>query len=677
MKNKVLIFGGTTEGRELADILRVAKVPHTVSVATEYGESIELQSGESDVLVGRKNADEIAALIDKEGYGIVVDATHPYAVRASEEIKNACDESGAIYLRLSRDTGADFCAQDDVYVVNSLSEAADMLNKIQGNILVLTGSRDLAELMGKINDKGRVFARVLPNTESLKKCEEAGLVGKQIIAMQGPFSEQMNAALIRETNAAVILTKLSGTAGGFSEKIKAAEVCGIKTIVINNPELVNGDDNLYGMDEVLDKLSEKLKVSLLRPNKNKKISAVGIGPGDDKYLTLEAERALSEADVIFGAESVLSRLGHTKVPLINQYQGEKIFEFLEKHHEYKKPVIVFSGDVSLFSGAGKAAAFLTEKGYTVNSICGISSVTLFAQRLNLDISKVRIVSAHGRKCNVAEISRKMPKLMVLTSGMEQAAEICRELPGCNIVIGYELGTASERLINVGKEEFPVSQKGKCLMYIENPCAEQTPVIDSLRDEAFERDEGPKRTPMTKEEIRALVIRKLGITPRAIFYDIGAGTGSVSVETALVSPDIEVYAIEKKPEAIRVLRKNIDKFNTQNVEIVEGVAPIAFEDLPAPTHAFIGGSSGNLREIIHALYTKNSEVKIVLTCVTLETLSEITSFTGDDLGVDAEIIQVGITNYKKAGSYHLSTAQNPVFIVTLLREPPECRKRRNE
>ena len=170
--------------------------------------------------------------------------------------------------------------------------------------------------------------------------------------------------------------------------------------------------------------------------------------------------------------------------------------------------------------------------------------------------------------------------------------------------------------------------------------------------------------MTKSEVRTLSVTKLKLKPDSVVYDIGAGTGSVSVEMALVSYDGAVYAIEKEEEAADLIRQNKAKFGTPNLEIIHGTAPEAIKDLPAPTHAFIGGSSGNLSEIVQTLLSKNKDVKIVITAVTLETVSEALScMTNFDFKC-REVIQLSVSKSREIGNYNMMTAQNPVYIFTL-------------
>ena len=670
MKGKILIFGGTTEGRELSQILRNADIDHALSVATEYGADIERGDGEENLLVGRKTAEEIYSVLEKESFSCVVDATHPFAMLASREIRNACKRANIPYYRLSRKTDSPE-ESDDMVFVSTVIEAGEELNKIPGNILILTGSRDLKEILSRIDDISRVCVRVLPNAESIAKCADAGLSGRQIIAMQGPFSARMNAALIREMGASVILTKESGKSGGFEEKVAAAGECGIKTIVIRNPENFADEGEKRTLPEIVKILSELVDINLPIDIGSKSITLAGVGPGNEDYLTSAFMRKLKKADVIFGAPSVIKRLsdGIGNAVTYPFYRGGDIAKILKENPIYKHPLAIYSGDISLCSGATEASRVLEDMGFEIVRLPGISSVSLFAARLGIALDKVRTITSHGRKCNVMGYIACEDRLMILTSGMEEAADICKSLlekaseadEKYIITIGFELGTADEQVINVEKEsDIPGGLNGKCLLYIERISGKIRSIGYGIEDECFVRG----KTPMTKEEIRALTIRKLGLHKDAILFDIGAGTGSVSAEAAMLHPDIEVYSIERDEEAIELLRKNREKLGFDNMHIVEGMAPEALEGLPAPTHAFIGGSGGRLLEMIRRLRSLNKDVKIVINCVTLETLSEITELARECGYTEPDIIQVFVTRYRKVGGYHLADALNPVYIVRL-------------
>ncbi len=196
-----------------------------------------------------------------------------------------------------------------------------------------------------------------------------------------------------------------------------------------------------------------------------------------------------------------------------------------------------------------------------------------------------------------------------------------------------------------------------MLLAENDGADDEPVTYGLPDDAFDRD----KVPMTKEEVRGICVSKLALSRGAIVYDVGSGSGSVSVECALVASRGKVYAIEQKDAAIELTRHNAEKFGLVNLEVVPGSAPEALIPLPPPTHVFIGGSSGNLRQIVDLLLEKNPEVRIVATAVTLETLSELTALAGEFTVSDS--VEIQVNRPRTVGRYHLFNAQNPVYIFT--------------
>ena len=169
--------------------------------------------------------------------------------------------------------------------------------------------------------------------------------------------------------------------------------------------------------------------------------------------------------------------------------------------------------------------------------------------------------------------------------------------------------------------------------------------------------------MTKEEVRTVSLSKLHLSEDSICYDVGAGTGSVSVEMALRAWNGKVYAIEKKEDALALLKENKQKFAVDNLEIIPGMAPEAMMELEVPTHAFIGGSSGNMDAIIKLLLEKNPEVRIVINCITLETVTEaMEAIRKFDLK-DVDIVQLGVARSKSVGRYHMMMGENPIYIIS--------------
>ena len=179
--------------------------------------------------------------------------------------------------------------------------------------------------------------------------------------------------------------------------------------------------------------------------------------------------------------------------------------------------------------------------------------------------------------------------------------------------------------------------------------------------AFSRAES---VPMTKSEIRAVCLSKLALREDSVVWDVGAGTGSVTVEAAMAARRGRVYAVERKDAAFDILRENLRRFHTDNVTPVSGTAPDACADLPAPTHAFLGGTTGHMKEIIALLLEKNPRVRIVATAVTLESVAELTECVKAFPFRETEAVSLTAARSRKAGAYHLMTGQNPVYIFTM-------------
>lgn len=239
---KILVFAGTTEGRRIAEYLNDTVADSYVSVATEYGGRLLEEYQYLHLLTGRMDEDEITAFLSEKKIDLVIDATHPFAVLVTGNIKRACERAEVRYLRCLReeehlaeeidpigDTGC------TVVWVDSVKQATEYLNNTKGNIFISTGSKELG-LYTELDDyKERCYARVLSVWESVKKSIELGFEGAHLIAMQGPFSKELNVAMLRQTGAKYFVTKESGKTGGFEEKYEAAMETGTVLIVVGRP----------------------------------------------------------------------------------------------------------------------------------------------------------------------------------------------------------------------------------------------------------------------------------------------------------------------------------------------------------------------------------------------------------------------------------------------------------
>lgn len=229
MTLNVLVFSGTTEGRNVSEYLAKHGVNVTASVATEYGNIVMHDIEKLCVRVGRLDLQAMIEIVKK--FPLVIDATHPYATEVTSNIRDACDAARVEYVRLIRPSSE----QSDAILVESARAAVEFLNGTSGNILITTGSKGVCEFANIENYQKRCFARVLPTIASIEACHAIGLAGENIICMQGPFSHLMNLATIKETHAEYLVTKDSGTVGGFEEKLSAAKEAGIKVVLIARP----------------------------------------------------------------------------------------------------------------------------------------------------------------------------------------------------------------------------------------------------------------------------------------------------------------------------------------------------------------------------------------------------------------------------------------------------------
>ncbi|MBR5337715.1 MAG: precorrin-6y C5,15-methyltransferase (decarboxylating) subunit CbiE [Lachnospiraceae bacterium] len=399
---------------------------------------------------------------------------------------------------------------------------------------------------------------------------------------------------------------------------------------------------------------------------DREVVILGIGMGNPDTLTMEGYRACEEADVIIGAGRMLEGLRRFNKPVEDLYRAEDILEFIDKHVEYKKVVAAFSGDIGFYSGALKLGDHLVNSGYNLKRIPGISSVVYFASKLGMPWQDIKLVSLHGRHQNIIDAIRHNRKVFALVGKAESVRELSDILleykfDSVAMHVGFMLSYENEKIITGKPADFTgFDEDGLSVVILENEFAGTFPVTHGLPDSAFSRGDAP----MTKEEIRSISISKLQLTRDGVLYDVGAGTGSISVECALQMAQGQVFAIEKKAEAVDLLKKNKLLHGAYNLEVVEGLAPEALKDLPVPTHVFIGGSSGNMKEIISLLLEKNPKVRIVVNAIAMETIVETTQIVESFKFSYVDIVNVAVGKSKKLGRYNMMMGQNPVVIFTM-------------
>lgn len=393
------------------------------------------------------------------------------------------------------------------------------------------------------------------------------------------------------------------------------------------------------------------------------VTLIGMGSGQPENLTLQGLAALRQADLILGARRLLAVLpaGCTENRAA-AYRPDEVAELLQTSGA-ENAVLVYSGDTGFYSGASSMMEKLEALGVRARVLPGLSSIQLLAAALGRPWQGWNLVSAHGRTCDpVAECTQGRPTFF-LTGGSEDPATLCAQLAAEGFgdvqgVVGQCLGTPEEKLFRGSVKELAAGRFNSLSVLLVEAVEGLPRRAPGLPDEAFERGD----VPMTKQEVRAAVLAKLAVRPEDILWDVGAGTGSVSVELALAAPRGRVYAVECRPEGCALIKANREKFRTRNLVLVEGLAPDALSDLPAPDAVFIGGSKGSLAAIVDAALDKNPDARICVSAIALETLSAaVAALTAK--GRTVQVSQIAVSRAKAVGGLHLMMAQNPIYLIT--------------
>lgn len=412
----------------------------------------------------------------------------------------------------------------------------------------------------------------------------------------------------------------------------------------------------------------------------RKVTIIGAGPGNPDLLSRAALDAIDIADVVIGAHRAL--VGIDVPPDVVRCELVKtadIVAALTDAASFQRAVVVMTGDVGLFSGARRLVEALSgDAQVDVRVIPGISSASYLAARLARPWQDWRFASAHGVACDIVAEAERAGELFLVTSGGEDPSRLSGELVQAGfgdacVTVAERLSYPDERItcataseiagqtfadLNVMLIEFaggPGSPAGAS-----RAVSSRWPYASSgIPDELFIRGD----VPMTKQEVRAVALAKLRLTATDTVWDVGAGTGSVSIEAALVARSGSVWAVERNAAGVRLIRENADAFGCGNVHTVPGVAPEALAKLPVPDAVFVGGSAGELLSIVEAALEKNSQVRLCVPCVTVETLTEACALLSGSRFKGFEACQVSAARAEAVGSHHLMKAQNPVFLVS--------------
>lgn len=412
----------------------------------------------------------------------------------------------------------------------------------------------------------------------------------------------------------------------------------------------------------------------------RKVTIIGAGPGNPDLLSRAALDAIDIADVVIGAHRAL--VGIDVPPDVVRCELLKtadIVAALTDAASWQRAVVVMTGDVGLFSGARRLVEALSgDAQVDVRVIPGISSASYLAARLARPWQDWRFASAHGVACDIVAEAERAGELFLVTSGGEDPSRLSGELVqagfgDARVTVAERLSYPDERITCATASEIAGQTFDDLnVMLIEfaggagspagasRAASSRWPYASSgIPDELFIRGD----VPMTKQEVRAVALAKLRLTATDTVWDVGAGTGSVSIEAALVARAGSVWAVERNAAGVRLIRENADAFGCGNVHAVPGVAPEALAKLPVPDAVFVGGSAGELPSIVEAALEKNSQVRLCVSCVTVETLTEACALLSGSRFKGFEACQVSAARAEAVGSHHLMKAQNPVFLVS--------------
>ena len=388
----------------------------------------------------------------------------------------------------------------------------------------------------------------------------------------------------------------------------------------------------------------------------KRVIIAGVGPGSKSCLTEEVKEAIDNSEVLIGSKRLIEE--YTDKKTFYAVTAKDIIDIIDNENA-NNYVVLMSGDTGFYSGAKKLAEALAGK-YEYSIMAGVSSVIYLAAKIGKSWENAAFVSLHGKKQSYIPVVLQNELTYFLTQG--NVSQICQELyraglGQAHIWIGENLSYDNEKITNGNVSEFTeYISEGLTVLAVYNEHSRAFS-ITGIADSSFIRSD----VPMTKREIRASVVSRMAVSKNSCVYDIGAGTGSVTVELALHALYGTVYAVERTEEGCSLIAKNAEKFGLNNIEIIHGNAA-AVDSLPVPDKVFIGGSGGELEYIFSSILKKNPYVHIVVTAVTLETLNNTISLMEKN-GVNVlDIVQIAVTEVKKRGRYHMMSANNPVFII---------------
>lgn len=396
---------------------------------------------------------------------------------------------------------------------------------------------------------------------------------------------------------------------------------------------------------------------------NNKLYIVGIGPGSPDLISVKALKIIKESDILIGGKRNLSQFKvYHKTEFEVGNNLDKMILFIEEHLEESKICVLASGDPYLFGIANYITSHL--KRVKIETVCGISSIQYLAAKVGIGLDKLYLTSVHGKSENLDTILNDY-KYIGLFTAKEPELVLKKLLKAgfgkCTVIVGENLSYENEKITKGTIEKLSKNTfSDLTIMILENTADVYWKYCTGgITEDLFIRG----NVPMTKEEIRAVSIAKLRLKPDSIVLDIGAGTGSVTVECALQIPKGQVIAFERKKEALELIRQNCSKFQLSNVTVIEGDIANTLKENCYCDRAFIGGSGGKMDSILKLLSEENPNLKVVINTITLESVMEAMEGLKKYGFEKVECVTVNISKSHMVGTKYMMMAQNPITIIS--------------
>jgi len=406
-----------------------------------------------------------------------------------------------------------------------------------------------------------------------------------------------------------------------------------------------------------------------------KLYIAGVGPGSPDFILPAVKRLVHSCDVVIGGKRIIRLFDLTGKEVVTiDSRIDEICSYIHENIAKKSIVVLASGDTGIFSITESLVKRL--EGVEMEVLPGISSLQYMCSRLKTSWDDMHIISLHGKVLpDFADRVRRNTRTAVFTGGGIKAQDACRMLleeglSGLTVSVGENLSYENERIVTGRLEEIARLEFGDlALMIIQNGSPEngangRWPFKTSgIPDSFFLRES----VPMTKEEVRAVSVSKLRLREDSVVLDIGAGTGSVSVECALACKNGLVYAVEKNPDGVWLIRENAKLFGLDNIRVIEGEAPLALEGLAEPDRIFVGGTGSSMDGILEWIRRLKGKARVVANAVTLESAYEALKGFENKGFENIEVVSVSVSRGRKAGNKNLMEAMNTVYVISADKE----------